>query len=105
MSRMRARPPIGGLSVAVFAVLMAGSLTAAFYGRQVARDQEKRLLTQRAGEAAALITNLMNQSQASSRSLAAVVAATHGDPAAFDSTAKGDPTVTKAQGAVALVQP
>jgi diguanylate cyclase (GGDEF)-like protein/PAS domain S-box-containing protein len=105
MSRIRTRPPVGGLSVVVFAVLMAGSLTAAFYSRQVANDQEKRLLTQRAAEAAALLTNLTSQSQAATRSLAAVVGATHGDPAAFDGPARQDPTVAKGQGAVALVRP
>jgi diguanylate cyclase (GGDEF)-like protein/PAS domain S-box-containing protein len=105
MSRMRSRPPIGGLSVVVFAVLMAGSLTAAFYGRKVANDQEGRLLSQRAGEAAALLTNVMTQSQASARSLAAVAAATSGDPAAFAGTAGQDPTVAKGQVGVALVRP
>jgi len=89
----------------VFAVLMAGSLTAAYYSRQVANDQERRLLTQRAGEAGALLNNLMTQSQASTRSLAAVVVATHGDPAAFNGTASQDPIVAKAQGSVALVRP
>jgi diguanylate cyclase (GGDEF)-like protein/PAS domain S-box-containing protein len=105
MSRIRGRPPLGGLSVAVFAVLMAGSLTAAFYSRQVANDQERRLLGQRAGEAAALLTNLTSQSQASTRSLAAVAAATHGDPAAFEGTAAQDPTVAKGQVGAALVRP
>ena len=72
MSPIRARAPIGGLSVVVFAVLMVGSVTAAGYARQVVADQERRLLTQRAGEAAALLTNLVTESQASMRSLAAV---------------------------------
>ncbi|HKN38277.1 MAG TPA: PAS domain S-box protein, partial [Acidimicrobiia bacterium] len=104
MSPIRARAPIGGLSVVVFAVLMVGSVTAAGYARQVVADQERRLLTQRAGEASALLTNLVSQSQASTRSLAAVAAATGDDPAAFEVAAGRDPAVLNGSGAVALIR-
>jgi diguanylate cyclase (GGDEF)-like protein len=101
MRRLYARLPIRGLSLAVLAVLLGGSLTAAGYARRVAQDQERRMLSQRAGEAAALLTNLVNQSQASTRALAAVVLATHADPAIFSAAAGRDPAL--ANGAVALV--
>ena len=104
MSRIRARVPIGGLSVVVFVVLVGVGLTAAGLARRVAADQEGRLLTQRAGEAAALLTNLVTQSQASARSLAAVVVATHGDPAIFAASAEQDPGLANGRAAVALVR-
>jgi diguanylate cyclase (GGDEF)-like protein/PAS domain S-box-containing protein len=104
MSLIRARVPIGGLSVVVFAVLMGVGLTAAGYARRVVADQERRLLSQRAGEAAALLTNLITETQGSMRSLAAVALATDGDAGAFDRAAGRDPMVATGSGAVALVR-
>jgi len=79
----------------VFAALVGGSVAASGYARRVVADQERRLLVQRAGEGAALLTNLINQSQASTRSLAAVVVATDGDPDMFAAAAGRDPAVVK----------
>src|SRR6266513_1658477 len=103
MRRFYARLPIRGLALLVFAVLLGGSVTASAFARRVMADQERRMLTQRAGEAAALLTNVITQSQTSTRSLAAVVLATHGDPQIFGETAGRDPTLAKG-GAVALVR-
>jgi len=76
MRTVHARFPLRGLSLVVFAVLVGGSVTASGFARGVVADQEQRLLTQRAGEAAALLTNQITQSQAATRSLAAVALAT-----------------------------
>ena len=103
MRRIHARLPIRGLTLLVFAVLLGGSLTASTFARRVLADQERRMLRQRAGEAAALLTNLLTQSQASAQSLAAVALATHGDPQAFDGAAKRD-TVLANGGVTALVR-
>jgi diguanylate cyclase (GGDEF)-like protein len=102
MRRFYARLPIRGLSLLVFAVLLGGSLTAAGFARRVTADQERRMLKQRAGEAAALLTNQITQSQALTRSLAAVVQATDGDADAFRGAAGRDPAV--ANGAAALLE-
>ena len=102
MRRLYARLPIRGLSLVVFAVLLGGSLIASGFTRRVMDDQEQRMLKQRAGEAAALLTNLITQSQASTRSLAAVVLATAGDAEIFRQAAGRDPAL--ANGAVALVR-
>ncbi|HEV7535551.1 MAG TPA: hypothetical protein VGP90_07950, partial [Acidimicrobiia bacterium] len=79
-------------------------MTASGFARGVVADQERRLLTQRAGEAAALFTNQITQSQAATRSLAAVALATHADPDVFGAAADRDPTVVRGAGAVALVR-
>src|SRR5262245_8573912 len=101
MHRIHTRFPLRGLSLAVFAALLVGSLTASAFARRVAADQERRMLRQRAGEAAAMLTNAITQSQTSTRSLAAVVLATHADPAVFVETARRDQTLSNG-GAVAL---
>ena len=102
MRRFSAWLPIRGLSLVVFAVLLAGSLTASAFARGVMHDQEHRMLRQRAGEAAALLTNLVTQSQASTKSLVAVVLATNGDPKTFREAAGRDPALSNG-GAAALV--
>ena len=51
------------------------------------------MLKQRAGEAAALLTNQINQSQSLTRALAAVVLATNGDAEAFRGAASRDPAI------------
>ena len=102
MRRLYARLPIRGLSLVVFAVLLGGSLTASWFARRVMADQEHRMLEQRAGEAAALFTNQINQSQASTRALAAVVLATGGNAEIFIRAAGHDPAL--ASGTVALVR-
>jgi diguanylate cyclase (GGDEF)-like protein len=103
MRRLHARLPIRGLTLVVFAVLLGGSLTAAAYGRRVNADQERRMLMQRAGEAAALLTNTIQQSQSSARALAAVVLATDADPLIFNDAATRDPALAQG-GGVALVR-
>ena len=102
MRRLYARLPVRGLSLVVFAVLLAGSLTASGFARRMTADQERRMLKQRAGEAAALLTNQITQSQASARALAAVVLATEGDAEIFRRAAGRDPAI--ANGAAALVK-
>ena len=102
MRPLYARLPIRGLSLVVFAVLLVGSLTASGFARRVTADHERRMLEQRAGEAAALVTNQITQSQASTRALAAVVLATDGDAEIFRGAAGRDPAI--ANGAVALVR-
>ena len=87
----------------VFAGLMAGNVLLAGFARHVVADQEQRLLRQRAGEAAALLTNLINQAQTSARSLATVAQATDGDPAAFSRAAGRDASVSSGNGVAALV--
>jgi len=103
MRRIRAGFPLRGLSLAVFAVLLVGSLTASAYARRVQADQEQRMLKQRAAEAGSMLTNVITQSQTSTRSLAAVVLATHADPGVFAQTARRDPALATGT-AVALVQ-
>jgi diguanylate cyclase (GGDEF)-like protein/PAS domain S-box-containing protein len=104
MSPIRIRFPLRGLSLLVFAVLVGGTLTASGYARRVVREQERRLLVQRAGEAAALLTNLTNQAQATTKSLVAVALATHGEPEAFTVAAGRDPAVASGSGGAALVR-
>ena len=103
MRRLYAWLPIRGLSLMVFAVLLAGSLTASAFARGVMFDQEHRMLRQRAGEAAALLTNLVTQSQASTKSLVAVALATNGNPKIFQEAAGRDPALAGG-GAAALVE-
>jgi diguanylate cyclase (GGDEF)-like protein len=103
MRRFHARLPIRGMTLAVFAVLLGGSLTAASLARGVMEDQEHRLLQQRAGEAAALLTNVTTQAQSTARALAAVALATDNDLQKFVGAATHD-TVLANGGAVALVR-
>ena len=103
MRPIRVRLPIRGLSLVVFAVLTAGCLSAFSYARRLESDQERRLLVQRAGEAAALLTNLVSQGQASTRALAAVALATDEDPEVFGGAADRDPGVAGGTATAALV--
>ena len=103
MRRIHARLPIRGLTLAVFAVLLGGSLTASALARRVMTDQEHRMLEQRAGEASALLMNLLTQSQSSAQALAAVALATDNDEQKFVGAATRD-TVVANGGAVALVR-
>ena len=103
MRLIRARLPVRGLSLVVFAVLTVGCLSAFVYARRLEADQERRLLVQRAGEAAALLTNLVTQSSASTRALAAVARATNDDPQLFAGAADRDPAVAGGTATAALV--
>ena len=103
MRRFHARLPIRGLTLAVFAVLLGGSLTASAFARRVLDDQEHRMLEQRAGEAAALLGNLTTQSQSHAMALAAVALATDNDPGRFAGAASRDTALANG-GAVALVR-
>jgi diguanylate cyclase (GGDEF)-like protein len=78
-----------GLSVVVFVALAVSSVAIAATTRRLVADQEHRLLKQRAGEAAALLTNLMGSVQTSVKALATVVQATNEDPAAYLRVADG----------------
>ncbi len=103
MRRLHAWLPIRGLTLVVFAVLLGGTLTASALARRVMADQEHRMLEQRAGEASALLTNLVTQSQSSAQALAAVALATDNDPQRFVGAATRD-TVLANGGVVALVR-
>jgi diguanylate cyclase (GGDEF)-like protein len=103
MRRIYARLPIRGMTLVVFAVLLGGSLTAAAYGRRATADQEHRMLRQRAGEAAAMLANVVNQGKSSAQSLAAVVLATDADPQVFTEAAARDSALATG-GVVALVR-
>ncbi|HET9771743.1 MAG TPA: EAL domain-containing protein [Acidimicrobiia bacterium] len=81
--------PLRGLSVFVFVAFAGGSLALTVTTRRLVADQEQRLLTQQAGEAAALLTNLMGSVQTSVKALTAVVQATNEDPAAYLRVAGG----------------
>jgi diguanylate cyclase (GGDEF)-like protein len=85
----RALIPLRGLSVLVFVVFALSSVAIAATTRRLVADQEHRLLNQRAGEAAALLTNLMGSVQTSVKALATVVQATNEDPAAYLRVAGG----------------
>ena len=103
MYRLRSRAPVRGLSLVVMAVLVGGTLTASIYARQVTADQERQLLSQRADEAAALVSGAISQAQAATRTLVAVAVATGGDPAAFVDAAGRDAAVGAGTSGVALV--
>jgi diguanylate cyclase (GGDEF)-like protein len=103
MRRFHARLPIRGLTLAVFAVLLGGSLTASAFARRVLDDQEHRMLEQRAGEAAALLGNQTTQAQSQALALAAVALATDNDPGRFSGAAARDSILANG-GAVALVR-
>src|SRR2546423_8391925 len=103
MRHLRARTPVRGLALVVLAVLVAGFLAAFTYARRAVADQEGRLLKQRAGEAGVLLNGAVTQSQGATDALAAVVAATHGDTAAFLDAAGRDSAVAGGTSGVALV--
>ena len=81
--------PLRGLSVLVFVSFAIASVGLAAATRRLVADQEQRLLKQRAGEAAALLTNLMGSVQTTVKALATVVQATNEDPAAYQRAAGG----------------
>ena len=85
--RRRGRLPVRGLSLVVCLVLVAGSLALCQLSRTVVADQERRLLDQRANEATALISNLMERNQIGLQLLAGVASVTGGDPAVFSRAA------------------
>ncbi|HVW35193.1 MAG TPA: PAS domain S-box protein, partial [Acidimicrobiia bacterium] len=105
MRSVRARFPLRGLSLVVFAVFVGGAAAGSGVARRALADQERHLLKQRAGEAAALLGNVLTQSEASIRSLAAVTSATDGGADAFTAAADRDPAFGRPNVTVALVQP
>ncbi|MEW6471799.1 MAG: EAL domain-containing protein [Actinomycetota bacterium] len=103
MRRLHARLPIRGLTLVVFAVLLGGCVAASAFARRALADQEQRMLERRAAEAAALLTNVVDQAQTGAQSVAAVAAATDGDPEAFNGAAARD-SILATGGAAALVR-
>ena len=73
----------------VFVAFAVGSVGIAAATSRMVADQEHRLLKQRAGEAAALLSNLMGSVQTTVKALATVVEATNEDPAAYQRVAGG----------------
>jgi diguanylate cyclase (GGDEF)-like protein len=72
-----------GLTLLVFTVLLAGSLTAAQVTRRMLDDQEREMLQQRAAEASALLSNLVVQVRTSLASVATAVQVAGTDPDVF----------------------
>ncbi|MDQ3944436.1 MAG: diguanylate cyclase, partial [Actinomycetota bacterium] len=73
----------------VFAVLLAGSFTAAHVTREMLDDQEQEMLHQRAAEAAAVLSNLVAQVRTSLGTLATAVQVTGADLDVFANVAGG----------------
>jgi diguanylate cyclase (GGDEF)-like protein len=93
--------PLRGLTLLVFTVLLAGSLTAANVTRGMLDDQEREMLQQRAAEASALLSNLVGQVRASLGTLVTAVQVSDTDPDVFAKMAgslKGYQLVTLVDG-------
>ncbi|MGH9043069.1 MAG: putative bifunctional diguanylate cyclase/phosphodiesterase [Acidimicrobiia bacterium] len=93
--------PVRGLTVLVFAVLMAASFTAAHATRRMLDNQEQEMLEQRATEAAALLSTLVTQVRMSLGTLVTAVQVAGPDPQAFAQVAgnlQGYDTVTLVDG-------
>ena len=77
----RGRPwPVRGLTLLVFGMLLAGSLSASHVTRGILDDQEREMLEQRATEASALLSNLVVGVQRSLRTLATAAQVAGPDP-------------------------
>jgi diguanylate cyclase (GGDEF)-like protein len=101
-SPIRGRPwPLRGLTLLVFTLLLAGSLTAAHVTRGMLDDQEREMLEQRAVEASALLSNGVSQVRMSLGTLVTAVQVAGPDPEVFARIAgnlKGFQTVTLVDG-------
>jgi|GEM_PF-5167156 len=99
----RRRGPVRLLSAGLFVLLAAGGGGIAVSSRRVVKDQERRLLEQRATEVAALFTLSGAQLQEALHTASTVVTLTHDDAGAFASTAN-TAISSRLVGALALVQ-
>jgi diguanylate cyclase (GGDEF)-like protein len=73
----------------VFAVLLAGSFTAAHVTRRMLDDQEREMLQQRAAEASALLSSAFGQVRTSLGTVATTVRVAGPDPGTFNKVAGG----------------
>lgn len=100
--RISGRPwPLRGLTLLVFTLLLAGSLTAAHVTRGMLDDQEREMLEQRAAEASALLSNGVSQVRTSLGTLVTAMQVAGTDPEVFAKIAgnlKGFETVTLVDG-------
>ncbi len=81
--------PLRGLSMLVFAVILASSITAAHVTRQMLDGQEREMLQQRAAEAAALLSSSVGQVRTSLGAVATAVRVAGPDPGVFNNVAGG----------------
>jgi diguanylate cyclase (GGDEF)-like protein len=81
--------PLRGLSMLVFAVILASSITAAHVTRQMLDNQEREMLQQRAAEAAALLSSSVGQVRTSLGAVATAVRVAGTDPGVFNNVAGG----------------
>jgi len=82
-TRRRLRWPLRPLTSALVVVLVAGTCGLAAVARGVVRDQDSRLLNQRAAEASALLSLSTSRVQEAFRSLSTLVQLTGGDTPEF----------------------
>lgn len=101
--RRRLRWPLRPLTSGLVAVLVLGTCGLAAVARGVVRDQENRLLDQRAAEASALLSLSTSRIQEAFRSLSTLVQVTGGDSAAF-ATAADQAVKARVFTAVAVVE-
>ena len=99
----RRRGPVRLLSAGLFLLLAAGGGGIALSSRRVVKDQEKRLLEQRATEVGALFNLSGARLQEALHTGATVVTLTHDDTAAFATTAQAA-VASRLVGAMAVVQ-
>jgi signal transduction histidine kinase len=102
-TRRRLRWPLRPLTSGLVLVLVAGTCGLAAVSRGVVRDQESRLLNQRAAEASALLSLSTSGIQEAFRSLSTLVQLTGSDTPAF-ATAAGQAVNARVFTAVAVVR-
>jgi signal transduction histidine kinase len=103
-ARRRLRWPLRPLTSGLIVVLVAATAGLASLTRGVVRDQEHRLLDQRAAEVSALLSLSTSRIQESFRALSTLVQVTGGDTSAF-ATAADQAVAARIFTAVAVVRP
>lgn len=93
--------PLRGLSLIALVVLLAATVGATFATRALLRDQEKRLLKERAGEVGLILTQAISAIQAPLSALGAVATLSSSSPTAFAEVA--DPQIKANPGTRALL--
>lgn len=92
------------LSLVVLALLVAGSIGAAAVTRRLVHDQEHRLLKERTGEVALVLSSATSSLQASLAAMGTAIDLTNASPAAFDRVAAPQLQAQSTVRAVALVR-
>lgn len=93
--------PLRGLSLIALVVLLAATVGATFATRALLRDQEKRLLKERAGEVGLILTQAINALQTPLSALGAVATLSNSSPTAFAEVA--EPQIKASPGTRALL--